>query len=174
MNASPSIKLAGISAAFTVLSFFNLTLPLAAAGLWHAWREAGRRGLGIAWAGALIIHLLFPLAPPRMMDGFVDTMAKFGPSIYPDNPLEGAANQIAAMPSLHFAWAMIVAIAFCFMVFVGLRGQKTAFKRSYARWPIFIHKKCQVMLTLSSPLKRNGREFKSPLMHSFPSRQKII
>lgn len=59
----------------------------------------------------LIIHLLFPLAPPRMMDGFVDTMARFGPTIYPENALDGAANQIAAMPSLHFAWAMIVAIA---------------------------------------------------------------
>lgn len=59
----------------------------------------------------LIIHLLFPLAPPRMMDGFVDTMARYGPEIYPQNPLEGAANQIAAMPSLHFAWAMIEAIA---------------------------------------------------------------
>jgi PAP2 superfamily len=59
----------------------------------------------------LIIHLLFPLAPPRMMDGFVDTMARYGPAIYPANPLDGAANQIAAMPSLHFAWAMIEAIA---------------------------------------------------------------
>ncbi len=46
-----------------------------------------------------------------MMDGFVDTMAKYGPTIYPANPLDGAANQIAAMPSLHFAWAMIEAIA---------------------------------------------------------------
>ena len=58
---------------------------------------------------ALIIHLLFPLAPPRMMTGFVDTMREFGPSIYPKNALDGAANQIAAMPSLHFGWAMIEA-----------------------------------------------------------------
>lgn len=60
---------------------------------------------------ALVIHLLFPLAPPRMMTGFVDTMREFGPSIYPKNALDGAANQIAAMPSLHFGWAMIEAIA---------------------------------------------------------------
>ena len=33
---------------------------------------------------ALVIHLLFPLAPPRMMTGFVDTMREFGPSIYPE------------------------------------------------------------------------------------------
>jgi hypothetical protein len=44
-------------------------------------------------------------------EGFVDTMREFGPNIYPRNALEGAANQIAAMPSLHFGWAMIEAIA---------------------------------------------------------------
>src|SRR5918994_2265894 len=60
---------------------------------------------------ALIIPLLFPLAPPRMMTGFVDTMREFGPNIYPKNAIDGAANQIAAMPSLHFGWAMIEAIA---------------------------------------------------------------
>lgn len=60
---------------------------------------------------ALLIHLAYPLAPPRMMSGFVDTMERFGPNIYPANAVEGAANQIAAMPSLHFAWAVIEAIA---------------------------------------------------------------
>ena len=38
-------------------------------------------------------------------------MSEFGPGIYPRNVLDGAANQIAAMPSLHFGWAMIAAIA---------------------------------------------------------------
>jgi hypothetical protein len=60
---------------------------------------------------ALIIHVAFPLAPPRWLPGFVDTMSEFGPSIYPRNALDGAANQIAAMPSLHFGWSMIAAIA---------------------------------------------------------------
>jgi len=45
------------------------------------------------------------------MTGFVDTMREFGPNIYPKNAIDGAANQIAAMPSLHFGWAMIEAIA---------------------------------------------------------------
>lgn len=82
----------------------------------------------------LIIHLIFPLAPPRMMDGFVDTMAKYGPSIYPDNALDGAANQIAAMPSLHFAWAMIEAIAVVSVL-------KTRW-----RWAIVAH---PILMTLS-------------------------
>ncbi|MEO6653555.1 MAG: phosphatase PAP2 family protein [Ilumatobacteraceae bacterium] len=83
---------------------------------------------------ALIIHLAFPLAPPRMMDGFVDTMAKYGPSIYPDNALDGAANQIAAMPSLHFAWAMIEAIAVVSVV------------RTRWRWVAVVH---PVLMTLA-------------------------
>jgi hypothetical protein len=72
-----------------------------------------RNLMAFATFTGLIIHLLFPLAPPRLMPnaGFVDTMARYGPGIYPRNPLDGAANQIAAMPSLHFAWALIVAIA---------------------------------------------------------------
>lgn len=61
MNASPSVRLAGISAAFTVLSFFNLTLLFAAVGLWRLLADKARRGLWVAWGCALLIHLLFVL-----------------------------------------------------------------------------------------------------------------
>jgi hypothetical protein len=58
----------------------------------------------------LVGHALYPLAPPRMLDGFVDTARVFGPSSYGDGGAYGGlANQFAAMPSLHFAWAVIVA-----------------------------------------------------------------
>lgn len=77
----------------------------------HADYRFFRNLMAFVTFAALVIHLLFPLAPPRMMTGFVDTMREFGPSIYPKNALDGAANQIAAMPSLHFGWAMIEAIA---------------------------------------------------------------
>ena len=58
----------------------------------------------------LVIHVLFPLAPPRMTPGFVDTLDVFGPDIYTDDTSRSVANQFAAMPSLHFGWALIVAI----------------------------------------------------------------
>ena len=58
----------------------------------------------------LVIHVLFPLAPPRMTPGFVDTLDAFGPDIYTDDTSRSVANQFAAMPSLHFGWALIVAI----------------------------------------------------------------
>jgi len=69
------------------------------------------RNLLIALTGtALVVHIVFPLAPPRMFPqwGFVDTMAAFGPNAY-----AGASgdlvNQFAAMPSLHVGWAALIA-----------------------------------------------------------------
>lgn len=58
---------------------------------------------------ALVLHVVFPLAPPRMMPGFVDTMARFGPNAYASEAVASLANQHAAMPSVHFMWAVIVA-----------------------------------------------------------------
>lgn len=62
---------------------------------------------------ALVLHVVFPLAPPRMMNhlGFVDTLAVYGPDIYSTSAARSTANQFAAMPSLHFGWAVIVAWA---------------------------------------------------------------
>jgi hypothetical protein len=62
-------------------------------------------------AVSLVLHVTFPLAPPRMMagDGFIDTMAVFGPSAYGDGT-QSVTNQYAAMPSLHAAWALVIAV----------------------------------------------------------------
>src|SRR4051812_4311051 len=62
----------------------------------------------------LVGHLLVPLAPPRMFPhlGFVDTARVFGPASYgAGSPYKGFANQFAAMPSLHFGWALVIAWA---------------------------------------------------------------
>jgi hypothetical protein len=71
-----------------------------------------RRTIVLMTGAALIVHVMFPLAPPRMRPdlGFVDTGAVFGPNVY--GPPEGAsvANQFAAMPSLHIGWAVLVAV----------------------------------------------------------------
>jgi hypothetical protein len=68
------------------------------------WAFASLTGL------ALIGHLVFPLAPPRMMPGWVDTGALLGQSVYGPNAESGIANQFAAMPSLHVGWALMVAV----------------------------------------------------------------
>lgn len=70
------------------------------------------RNLLIVQTGlALVIHIAFPLAPPRMFPewGFVDTMQVFGPNAYA-GASGSVANQYAAMPSLHIGWAMLIAV----------------------------------------------------------------
>ncbi|WP_332662230.1 phosphatase PAP2 family protein [Aeromicrobium sp.] len=62
---------------------------------------------------ALVGHIGYPLAPPRLEPGFgiVDTGLEFGQSTYDGKPGTGFTNQLAAMPSMHVAWAALIAIA---------------------------------------------------------------
>jgi hypothetical protein len=87
-----------------------------------------RNLLGLITSLALIGYWLFPLAPPRLYkcnnnipvpgpDGFtigkcfVDTLDKVGGLWSYHSPVAKAvANQYAAMPSLHFGWALWCAI----------------------------------------------------------------
>ncbi|MGW7263948.1 phosphatase PAP2 family protein [Streptomyces sp. NPDC054842] len=72
-----------------------------------------RRILAAVTAAALVLHLAFPLAPPRMLGeaGLVDTGQVYGPTVYGARPAtDSMANQFAAMPSLHFGWALMVAV----------------------------------------------------------------
>ncbi|MFI8933014.1 phosphatase PAP2 family protein [Streptomyces sp. NPDC053474] len=72
-----------------------------------------RRVLAVLTAAALALHLGFPLAPPRLLPAahLVDTAQVYGPSVYAAKPAaDTMANQFAAMPSLHFGWALMLAI----------------------------------------------------------------
>ncbi|MFG2944788.1 phosphatase PAP2 family protein [Streptomyces adustus] len=71
-----------------------------------------RRVLAALTTAALVLHLTFPLAPPRMLaaTGLVDTARVYGPSVYGPPSSDHLSNQYAAMPSLHFGWALMVAI----------------------------------------------------------------
>ncbi len=86
--------------------------------VWLYWRRPvhyvrSRRVLAALTAAALALHLLFPLAPPRMLPaaGLVDTGQVYGPTVYGRTPAtDTMANQFAAMPSLHVGWAVMVAL----------------------------------------------------------------
>jgi hypothetical protein len=69
----------------------------------------------LAWltAASLVVHLVFPLAPPRMLTtvGMVDTGHLFGPAVYGSPTSDTLTNQYAAMPSLHVGWALAIAVA---------------------------------------------------------------
>jgi hypothetical protein len=73
---------------------------------------AVRRVMVAATGVGLLIELLFPLAPPRLLAGygFIDTGAKYGPTVYStDAAHTQLINQFGAMPSLHVTWAVLVA-----------------------------------------------------------------
>jgi hypothetical protein len=59
-----------------------------------------------------VVFWLFPVAPPRMLGGFTDVVASthaFGS--WHTGALASQANQVAAMPSLHMAWAAWCSLA---------------------------------------------------------------
>ena len=53
-----------------------------------------------------IVFWRYPVAPPRMLAGFTDVISSnaVGPDFH-GGALAGHANELAAMPSLHMAWA---------------------------------------------------------------------
>ena len=99
-----------------------------------------RRVLIATTLTALCIHVMFPLAPPRMMNGFVDTMVRFGPNPYDNGHVTGFANQFAAMPSLHIGWSIIVAYGVITIM------------RSKWRWLVLAH---PIMTSLAVVLTAN-------------------
>ncbi|MFE7972818.1 phosphatase PAP2 family protein [Streptomyces shenzhenensis] len=88
-----------------------------------------RQVLAAVTSAALVLPFTFPLAPPRMLaaTGLVDTARVYGPSVYGPPSSDHLSNQFAAMPSLHFGWALMVAIGLI------------AATRSRARWLWLLH-----------------------------------
>lgn len=129
MNGEPLVRAANTY-------YAAVHFPATAAFLaWLYWRRPAhylwsRRVLALLTAAALALHLLMPLAPPRMLaaTGLVDTARVYGPSVYGATPeTDSMANQFAAMPSLHFGWALMVAFGLI------------AATRSRARWLWLLH-----------------------------------
>jgi hypothetical protein len=78
--------------------------------------------------GLCLVIRLVPVAPPRLLPdlGFVDTALLYNQSVYGVGT-GGLSDQLAAMPSIHVAWALIVALGV-------LRAS-----RSRWRWLILAH-----------------------------------
>lgn len=56
---------------------------------------------------AFAVFWLYPVAPPRMLGGFTDVVAStHAIGSWHTGALASQANQLAAMPSLHIAWAI--------------------------------------------------------------------
>jgi membrane-associated phospholipid phosphatase len=92
---------------------FNVGLTLGVLIALFRARDPGyrrfRRAAVIAHAGALPVFVLAPTAPPRTLDGFVDTLASVS-GIDLEHPiLVRFYNPIAAMPSQHLSLAVVTA-----------------------------------------------------------------
>ncbi|MFG2947718.1 phosphatase PAP2 family protein [Streptomyces adustus] len=77
---------------------------------WHPGRYAATRLALFATTGvALVGYYLYPLAPPRLMNGaeFVDTvMVHHTWGSMASGDLKHMSNQYAAMPSMHIGWSL--------------------------------------------------------------------
>ena len=82
-----------------------------------------RRAFFLTMLLALPWYAIYPLAPPRFMQGFgwdfVDTLTVYGPNYFSETGLV-AANRYAAMPSMHIGWTTIAAL----MIAVALPWRK--------------------------------------------------
>ncbi len=66
-----------------------------------------RNSLVLVNALAFVVFWRYPVAPPRMLDGFTDVVqATHAVGSYHTGALASHANELAAMPSLHIAWAV--------------------------------------------------------------------
>jgi hypothetical protein len=71
-----------------------------------------RNGFLAANAIALVVYTLYPVAPPRLMGGerFVDTLAHVSDIDLQEGMLSGLFNPHAAVPSMHFGYAFMIAM----------------------------------------------------------------
>jgi hypothetical protein len=80
--------------------------------LWVWWRRRESfRTVRNTIVGSTLICLLLqtiPVAPPRLLPGYVDTALSYGQSVYGEYAT-GLASQLTAMPSVHVGWAFIIA-----------------------------------------------------------------
>ncbi len=90
---------------------FNVTLTVSWLVLLYRRRDEGyhsfRTTCLLAHVGAQPVFLLLPTAPPRVLDGFVDTLSEISGLDLEHPFLVRFYNPVAAMPSLHVAFAVI-------------------------------------------------------------------
>ena len=86
------------------------------------------RTIGAVLTAACLLIQMIPVAPPRLMPGlgFVDTAMRYKESVYAPGGV-GDATQLAAMPSVHVAWAVFIAVAVI------------AVSTSRWRWLVMVH-----------------------------------
>ena len=104
-----------VPADYMYATLHYLVTPIVLIWMWRSHRDAytrARTTLMVATVIGLIGFSLLPVAPPRMLPGFVDTMAQYSGTGWWSTDASvprgvgSLTNQFAAMPSLHVGWAL--------------------------------------------------------------------
>jgi hypothetical protein len=94
---------------------FNVSLTVGWLVLLYRRRDPAyhrvRRACVLAHLGAQPVFLLFPTEPPRALEGFVDTLSEVSGLDLEHPFLVRFYNPVAAMPSLHVAFAVLTGAA---------------------------------------------------------------
>ncbi|MGA5703562.1 phosphatase PAP2 family protein [Peterkaempfera bronchialis] len=79
----------------------------------HRRRYAWVRTTVVLVTAACLLVQFIPVAPPRMLpeNGFVDVAVQYGQSVYGGAVGGLVADELSAMPSVHVAWCVLVAVA---------------------------------------------------------------
>jgi hypothetical protein len=137
-----------LPADYAYATLHYLMTPIVLVWLWRAHPTAylgARRTLMTATLLGLVGFATLPLAPPRMLPGFIDTMARFGNDGWWGTDasvpagLGSFTNQVAAMPSLHVGWA----------IWCGVVVARYA-RRSWVRWLAAAYPLVVVLVVLST------------------------
>jgi len=111
---SPHVLLA-VPADYMYATLHYLVTPLVLIWLWRRHGPAytsARTVLMFTTIVGLVGFSLLPIAPPRLLPGFIDTMARYshygwwGKAASAPRGFGKDTNQYAAMPSLHVGWAV--------------------------------------------------------------------
>lgn len=104
----------------------------------HRHRYTRVRNVAALITAASLLIQLIPVAPPRLLpgSGMVDTAALFGQSVYAVGGI--SIDQLAAMPSVHVGWALLVAWAVL------------SVSKSAARWWVLAHPIATVFVVVAT------------------------
>lgn len=103
--------------AFAASNFYAIAIFLVTFGFaaWLWWRRPDiyrplRNYIVLANIMGFAVFWLYPVAPPRMLQGYVDVVLKVG-GLGWHNTLVQHADQLAAMPSMHLGYAVWCSLA---------------------------------------------------------------
>ncbi len=102
------------------LNYFYVWAHLPVTAAFFVWLYRARRDVYpfvrnaffVANGVALAVFVVFPVAPPRLMtgEGFVDTLSIISGIDLHGGNLSGLFNPFAAVPSMHFAYALMIGV----------------------------------------------------------------